>query len=149
MWTWISAVSPGVIVHVEDRLNRDVYVRILDDIMIQSVRGVYHNDNFIFQHDNCSVHTSRRTVEWLQTQNINVLDWPSRSPDINPIENMWGLLQKKLQSRGLIFQNREELLTAITDEWNTLSQDYYQNLRLSMLRRLENVISAIGAMTKY
>lgn len=149
LWGWISAVSPGVTVNVENRLNSDVYVRILEHIMLPSVRGVYRNDNFIFQHDNCTVHTARRTVEWLQAQNINVLDWPSRSPDINPIENLWGLLQKKLQSRRVIFHNREELLTAIMEEWHTIPQDYFRNICLSMPRRLENVIAANGAMTKY
>jgi hypothetical protein len=74
--------------HVEERLNSVVYIRILENVMRPSVTRVYPNQNFIFQQDNCSVHTSHRVATWFQDQNINVLDWPSRSPDVNPIENM-------------------------------------------------------------
>jgi hypothetical protein len=88
IWGWISAVSPGVMLHVEERLNSVVYIRILENVMRPSVTRVYPNQNFIFQQDNCSVHTSHRVATWFQDQNINVLAWPSRSPDVNPIENM-------------------------------------------------------------
>jgi hypothetical protein len=113
--------------HVEERLNSGVYIRILENVMRPSVTRVYPNQNFIFQQDNCSVHTSYRVATWFQDQNINVLDWPSRSPDVNPIENMWGFLVRHLQKQGQIYRNRQELLTAITDAWHTLPQDYIRN----------------------
>jgi hypothetical protein len=74
--------------HLEDRLNSDVYVRILEDVMMPSVSRISPNFNFIFQQDNCSVHTAHKVAEWFRNNSINVLDWPSRSPDSNPIENM-------------------------------------------------------------
>jgi hypothetical protein len=60
VWGWISAVSPGVMLHVEERLNSGVYIRILENVMRPSVTRVYPNQNFIFQQDNCSVHKSHR-----------------------------------------------------------------------------------------
>jgi transposase len=149
VWGWISAVSPGVMLHVEERLNSGVYIRILENVMRPSVTRVYPNQNFIFQQDNCSVHTSHRVATWFQDQNINVLDWPSRSPDVNPIENMWGFLVRHLQKQRQIYRNRQELLTAITDAWHALPQDYIRNLCLSMPNRLRKVLDANGAVTKY
>ncbi|KAJ3631766.1 hypothetical protein MTP99_012874 [Tenebrio molitor] len=132
VWGWISAVSPGVMLHMEELLNSGVYIRILENVMPPSVTRVYPSQNFIFQQDNCSVHTSHRVATWFQDQNINVLDWPSRSPDVNPTENMWGFLVRHLQKQRQIYRNRQELLTAITDAWHALPQDYIRNLYLSM-----------------
>jgi hypothetical protein len=74
---------------------------------------------------------------------------PSRSPDVNPIENMWGFLVRHLQKQRQIYRNRQELLTAITDAWHALPQDYIRNLCLSMPNRLRKVLDAYGAVTKY
>jgi hypothetical protein len=71
--------------------------------MLASVEPHSANNNFIFHQDNYSYN-----------HNINVLDWANRSPDLNPIENMWGLLVKHVRQRRVILRNREALLTAIT-----------------------------------
>jgi hypothetical protein len=148
-WAWISVGSPGVMLHIEERLNSNVYIRILENVMVPSVERIFPNNNFIFQQDNCPVHTAHRVREWFADRNINVLDWPRRSPDLNPIENLWGLLVKKIEQQRLVFHNRDELRTAIIQAWHTLPEDYHRNLCLSMPRRLIRVIEANGAMTKY
>lgn len=149
MWAWISMGSPGILLHVGERLNSDVYIRILENVMLPSVGLHFPNNNFVFQHDNCSIHRAHRVAAWLQDHGINVLDWPSRSPDLNPIENMWGLLVKHIKERRLIYQNRQQLLNAINEAWQSLPADYHRNLCLSMPRRLTKVIQLNGAMTKY
>jgi hypothetical protein len=62
---------------------------------------------------------------------------------------MWGLLVTKLKQSRLVFANREELLTAISNAWQSLPQDYHRNLCLSMPSRIQKVLDANGAMTKY
>jgi hypothetical protein len=74
-------------IHIEERLTSHIYIRILEEIMVPSVRVVYPEDNFVFQEDNCSVHTAaHRVSEWFQNHDINVFDWQGLSPDLNPIE---------------------------------------------------------------
>jgi hypothetical protein len=62
MWIWISAISAGVMVHVEERLTSDVYIRILENVMLPSVLATYPDGNYIFPHDNCSIHTAHRVA---------------------------------------------------------------------------------------
>ena len=65
-----------------------------DALLLPSVTKIFPNGHFIFQQDYCSVNTTHRMAEWLNNENIHVLEWYSRSSDLNPIENMWGLLVK-------------------------------------------------------
>ena len=63
--------------------------------MLPSVRSIYLNNSFIYQQDNCPVHTANAIKDWFQNNNVEVLPWPSFSPDINKIENVWAIIVKK------------------------------------------------------
>jgi transposase len=62
--------------------------------MLSSVNAVFPENHFIYQH-NCPIHTARITSYWMEQEGIRVLPWPSRSPDLNPIENILGLMISK------------------------------------------------------
>ena len=74
MWAWISVGNPGVMCALEGRLNIEVYIDILERVMVHSVTAAFPNRNFIFQQDNCPVHTSHQVATWFEHNNINVLD---------------------------------------------------------------------------
>ena len=134
--------------HIEEQLNSHVYKQILENVMLPSVRRVFPNDEFIFQQDNCPIHTAHIVAAWFKNYDVNVQDGSSRSPDLNPIENMWGLLVKKLRRQPLVF-SKDDLLVYITDMWYTLPKNYNKNLWFSMSRRLAKVVEANGPMPKY
>jgi hypothetical protein len=87
--------------------------------------------------------------DWLRVNNIDLLEWPSRSPDLNPVENVWGLMVEKIRSWNMVPRNREELWRAIQQEWIELNEEHVRNAVESMNRRLINVIEINGATIKY
>ena len=81
---------------------------------------------------------------------IKVLpDWPSQSPDLNPIEHLWAELERIIRSRSQAITNVAELETALQEEWGKISQSQVMALIESMPRRIEAVITNNGWPTKY
>ena len=80
----------------------------MDDVLIPFTDD-FMDDDFIFVQDNISIHKSKKTMEWFSNKNIVVLNWSSRSPDINLIENLWGILARRVYSRGRKFSSIQEL----------------------------------------
>ena len=77
------------------------------------------------------------------------MPWPSRSPDLNPIENVWGILVRDVYADNRQYQTVEELKTAIMGAWNRLPQETVNRLVESMRDRIFEVIQRSGKVTHY
>ncbi|CAS00064.1 Protein CBG26279 [Caenorhabditis briggsae] len=102
-----------------------------------------------FQQDNASIHTSTSTRNWFVSKRIKVLEWPACSPDLNPIENIWGILVRRVHRNGRQFKTVQELKDAIQAEWDALTDAELKNLVASMSSRIVEVIQNNGGETKY
>lgn len=150
VWGWMSVQGLGQCTKINGRFNAGAYVDILENIMVPSVRAIFPENNFVYQHDNCPVHTAGIVTDWMQQRDIQTLPWPSRSPDLNPIENVWGLIVKKVnRTNNFRPENVEELWARIQEAWNELTPDYTRAIINTMPRRLNDVIQKNGAFTKY
>ena len=91
------------------------------------------------QMDNDPKHTVKATKTFFKTKKWNVMQWPSQSPDLNPIEHAFQLLKTKL--KGKCPKNKQELKTVAGKAWQSITRDETQLLVMSMRSRLQAVKS--------
>jgi hypothetical protein len=114
MWGVISYARKAQLVHIPGNLMATPY---RDEVLTPHMLPGMNFRREVFQHDNARPHTARATVDFLINQNITVLPWQSRSPDLNPIEHSWGDLDRRVRSRQPAPQTLQELHQALEHEW--------------------------------
>jgi len=85
---------------------------------------------------------------FLQQQNVHVLDWPAKSPDLSPIEHIWNVLGRRVRRRRNQPTNLHELAHALTEEWDNIPANVIRHYIGSMRRRCNAVIHANGGQTR-
>jgi len=131
-------------------MNAEDYIGILDTTLQESLEYYgYQPDSFVFQHDNDRKHISRRTQAYLRSKGIEVLSWPARSPDLNPIEHIWNYLKVQIGQREKRPTSIHQLWEIVLEEWERVPLDYIQKLYQSMPIRVQAVLKAKGAHTKF
>ncbi|GFT36502.1 transposable element Tc3 transposase [Trichonephila clavipes] len=99
---------------------------------------------FLFMDDNAPCHRTVATEQLLESEDIERMDWPARSPDLNPIEHVGAFLGRRLAARTLPPVTIRELRLALQDEWAAMPQQLIDTLILSMGRRCETCLAVSG-----
>ena len=95
---------------------------------------------FLFMQDNAPIHRSNSTKSWLAANEVETFSWPPLSPDLNPIENLWGWLTRKVYAHGHQFNSQNEFKTAIVKSWSEVTFELRESLISSMKNRMAKVI---------
>lgn len=144
IWAFITYDGIGEACMFSGIMNSDFYIQIIDETFLPYVKN---NPGVIFQQDNDPKHKSKKTMAWLNNNNITLLNWPSCSPDLNIIENVWSLLKRGINKRKP--KNIDELEKYINEEWNKIDQQTIKNLFDGMPKRIAQVIERNGGITDY
>ncbi len=130
-----------VLVHcvfLKSNITAPVYHDILEHFVLPSADQIFKDADFIFQQDLAPAHTAKNTKRWLNDHGVGVLDWPANSPD---------LVKRKIRNKRP--KNADELKAAVKETWASIPPQQCHKLITSMPRRIEAVIKAKEAPTKY
>ena len=85
----MSYYGTGYACRIDGNMNAELYVHILDDEFMKTIEYYeFDPEHIIFQQDNNTKHTAKIICQWFKMNGIKVLDWPSQSPDLNPIKHI-------------------------------------------------------------
>lgn len=108
---------------------------------------LWPNEQWHFLQDNASYHGARASHQWFHNNGVSLIPLPPHSPDLNPIENLWADLKRRVEARNA--SNIQELKKIIGEEWTNTTTDLCSRLAHSMQRRCESVVEVQGFRTPY
>ncbi len=111
----MSSAGVGPLCFLKTNVTAPVYEEILEHFMLPSADQLFKDADFIFQQDLAPVHTAKSTKSWLNDHGVGVLDWPANSPDLNPIDNLWSIVKRKMRNK--IPKNADELKATVKETW--------------------------------
>ncbi|KAK3509683.1 hypothetical protein QTP70_008426 [Hemibagrus guttatus] len=138
---------PGRLAVINGTMNSAVYQKILKENVRPSVCDLKLKQTWVLQQENDPKHTSKSTSEWLKKNKMKTLEWPSQSPDLNPIEMLWHDLKKVVHARKP--SSVAELQQFCKDEWAKIPPQRCNKLIASYGKRLIAVVVAKGGPTSY
>ncbi|KMQ88467.1 tc1-like transposase protein [Lasius niger] len=147
IWGCMAYNGVGNIAFIDNIVNAEKYIKVLRNNLSKSAIKLDINETYYFQQDNDPKHTARKTKQWLLYNVPRQLITPPQSPDINPIENLWHLLDLQIRKRKI--SNKNDLKKVLLEEWSKISTETTRKLIESMPKRLEAIIEAKGMYTKY
>ncbi len=134
MWGIFSWHTLGPLLAIEHCLNATVYLSIVADHVHPFMTTVYPSSDGYFQQDNAPCHKAQIMSDWfLEYDNeFTLLKWPPQSPDLNPIEHLWGVVEREIRIMDVQPTNLQQLRDAIMSIWTKISEECFQNLVESM-----------------
>lgn len=150
LWGCFSSTGLGPLVPCWQTMNAERYITTLRDNLLPVVANlVPGNDHWRLVQDNAPCHKANVVTRFMEQEGIDVLPWPPYSPDMNPVENMWAILKRRVYSTTSV--SKVDLLQKIQHVWATDPelQACCTTLVESMPKRVQQLYEAKGGYTKY
>jgi hypothetical protein len=147
VWGAFSLTSVPPLASVSVHFNAREYISVLAARFLAYARSPVP----VLLHDRHPAHTAKLVEKWLDALGIVLIKLPAKSPDLNPIENVWSMVSRHVYHGTTTYNNQESLLDAIRAAWETVRADHTlrQHLVDSMTRRFQAVVRAKGGPTKF
>jgi hypothetical protein len=153
VWGCFTRKKMGPLVLVEGKLNASAYNALLAKNLLPFMNELREEDDgdgvFIFQEDNAPCHKAITADRWKEENHVVVLPWPAQSPDLNPIENLWQDLKRRLRLNHNKSKNQTELFNILKEEWFNTNPERINKLIDSMPRRVDAVLKNKGNPSRY
>ncbi len=147
MWGCFTANGVGQYELFTENLDAILLKKILSRHLLQSAKQLFGTNHWWYFQDNDPKHRSDVVKKWLFRNGVQLIDVPPYSGDLNPIENLWADMNRRVESR--FAQTIDELKQVITQEWNNTSGLMLSKLVASMPKRCKAIVENAGHKTKY
>ena len=127
------------------KMNVNLYLQVLEDHML-NFYNIHGSE--VFMYDSAPCHKVRKVTRYLKQKQINIIEWPGNSPDLNPTKNCWHKMKKTMSEKKTT--NLGTLKEELKKVWcQEMTAEYFRNLSDFMPKHLQMVIKNKGNMTKY
>jgi predicted transcriptional regulator len=146
-WGCISKYGVGPLITIDGTMDQNQYLEVLKNYFIPELRAAegLFSGKWTLMQDNAPAHTARMIKEYLSKEGVTMLEWPPYSPDLNPIENIWNWIKKKVGICATVEEMEQKVLQA----WNSITPEMCMAYCGHYERRLQAVKEADGYSTKY
>jgi hypothetical protein len=142
-WGFISADGQGLLLTCSNGMTAQEYISVMERAAFSSLPSFGRT----LMDDNAPIHRAGIVRAWKEQYDIQCIDWPAYSPDLNPIENVWGFIKRAI--KPIRAASLSEVQSLVLDEWAKLPLPYIRTLYESMPRRILACVRARGAPIAY
>lgn len=147
IWAGIWGTGRTVALQIQGTLTA---ARYRDEVVLPIIVPTVHQHELILQQDNARPHVARVVMATMRNHNVRILPWPSRSPDLSPIEQLWDELGRRIyQSETQVPTSLDSLAQRLKEEFAIIPQDTVRNLIRSVPNRLQECYQRSGGHTRY
>ena len=138
IWGAISSKGKSELVIIKNTMNRWKYINIMDNNMMNFYHYCAQEGVWYYQQDGAKPHTAHDTIDYFHRKRVKLLQWPAQSSDINPIENLWSIMQRRVELQRP--KNKQDLIDTVFDQWTQIQQETIDTLINSMPDRINECI---------
>lgn len=149
VWSQFCWKGTGRLYIVEGTMNQNQYRNVLDTRFLPQVKEWYPSGRATLLHDSAPCHKAKSIDKYLKDKHIDVMNWPGNSPDMNPIENLWSIVKRRISTRFPTTKNA--LIEALIEVWcrDAEVKELCTKLVEGMPRRVKALLDVKGLATKY
>ena len=150
-WGSFSKHGCGKLVSLLGSKDGKKYTEVLKEYLIPELKLAKRDypGTWRIMHDNTPCHTSYSVKSFLARNHVEFIDWPPYSPDLNPIENVWGWMKHVLDTEFDVCNSAEEIEARFFEIWTKFTPEMCAQYCENYGKRLLAVIEANGGYTKY
>ena len=145
-WAAINTKGKTSIFLYEANMNSQNYLEILNQ-SVDEMKEIIESDNIYLQMDNAKYHWTTDAFQFYYEKNVKLIDWPPYSPDLNPIENVWALMKRKISGRK--FTSMNSLKNELYKIWADIEIETIEKIWMSIYDRIQDCIDSEGKLTNY
>ncbi|KAG1180104.1 hypothetical protein G6F70_001994 [Rhizopus microsporus] len=128
------------------RTSADFINQVYEPLLLDFYKSL---DSLVLMEDGAPIHRAKIAAEWKEAKGLQKMPWSAQLPDLNPIENLWSMMKKRVNALCPHARNLQAMEVVLESVWSDFTPVAINKLIDPMPRRVKDVIKARGEPTKY